>query len=146
MPPSESKPCNDSCTVLDLLTQSTRLTKLTTALKSSGLDKILTNSNITIFAPDDTAFESLPDEMLQELLLNTTVLQSILLRHMTRGMIFAADIPASETPLITGAGEVVTVESTEAATTITSHMASARIITPDIRAANGVVHVIDSVI
>ena len=140
-------PCDATCSLLEILTRSARLSKLAAALRSSQLDILLTtNTNITIFAPDNAAFDSLPDLMFQELLANTTVLQSILLRHLTRGLITSDLIPPTETPLITGAGELVMVVTTEAATTITSHMASARIITPDIRAANGVVHVIDSVI
>ena len=146
-PPSLLAPCDDTCSLLELLTRSTRLSKLAAALRSSQLDILLTTStNITIFAPDNAAFDSLPDLMFQDLLANTTVLQSILLRHLTRGLITSDLIPPTETPLITGAGELVMVVSTEAATTITSHMASARIITPDIRAVNGVVHIIDSVI
>ena len=145
--PSELPPCDETCSVLEILNRSARLSKLAAALRSSELDLLLTSkTNITIFAPDNAAFDSLPDLMLENLLANTTVLQSILLRHLTRGLITSDQIPATDTPLITGAGELVTVVTTETATTITSHMASAKIITPDIRAVNGVVHIIDSVI
>ena len=143
----DQPPCDAACSLLEILARSARLSKLAAALRSSQLDLLLTtDTNITIFAPDNAAFDSLPELMLQDLLANTTVLQSILLRHLTRGLITSDHIPTTETPLITGAGELVMVVTTEAATTITSHMASARIITPDIRAANGVVHIIDSVI
>ena len=144
---TELPPCDETCSVLEFLTRSARLSKLAAALRSSQLDILLASkTNVTIFAPDNAAFDSLPDLMFQDLLVNTTVLQSILLRHLTRGLITSDLIPATDTPLITGAGELVTVVTTETATTITSHMASAKIITPDIRAVNGVIHVIDSVI
>ena len=145
--PSDLPPCDANCSLLEILARSARLSKLAAALRSSQLDLLLTtDTNITIFAPDNAAFDSLPDLMFEDLLANKTVLQSILLRHITRGLITSDHIPATETPLITGAGELVMVVTTEAATTITSHMASASIITPDILAVNGVVHVIDSVI
>ena len=140
--------CADSCAVLDILNRSTHLTKLAEALRTSQLDKIVkSTSNITIFAPDNAAFESLPSEMYQELLANTTLLQSILLRHMTRGVIYSADIPTSDTTLITGAGETVTLVAGEFGdVNVTSHMATAMVTSPDIGANNGVIHVINSVL
>ena len=140
--------CADSCAVLDILNRSTHLTKLAEALRTSQLDKIVkATSNITIFAPDNAAFESLPGEMYQELLANTTLLQSILLRHMTRGVIYSADIPTSHTTLITGAGETVNVVAGEFGdVNVTSHMATAMVTSPDIGANNGVIHVINAVL
>ena len=140
--------CADSCAVLDILNRSTHLTKLAEALRTCQLDKIVrASSNITIFAPDNAAFESLPSEMYQELLANTTLLQSILLRHMTRGVIYSADIPTSHTTLITGAGETVTVVAGEFGdVNVTSHMATAMVMSPDIGANNGVIHVINAVL
>ena len=45
----------------------------------------------------------------QALLSDRVALQSVLLRHVTRGALHSADFPPGPTPLVTGAGERVTV-------------------------------------
>ena len=50
------------------------------------------------------------DQILPQALLSDRVaLQSVLLRHVTRGALHSGDFPPGPTPLVTGAGERVTV-------------------------------------
>ena len=81
----------------------------------------------------------------QALLSDRVALQSVLLRHMTRGALISKAFPPGPTPLVTGAGERVTVTAFPNQVTITSVLAVAHIIDVDNEASNGVVHVVDSV-
>ena len=81
----------------------------------------------------------------QALLSDKVALQSVLLRHMTRGALISKAFPPGPTPLVTGAGERVTVTAFPNQVTITSVLAVAHIIDVDNEASNGVVHVVDSV-
>ena len=81
----------------------------------------------------------------QALLSDKVALQSVLLRHMTRGALISSAFPPGPTPLVTGAGERVTVTAFPNQVTITSVLAVAHIIDVDNEASNGVVHVVDSV-
>lgn len=81
----------------------------------------------------------------QALLSDRVALQAVLLRHVTRGALHSADFPPGPTPLVTGAGERVTVTAFPSQVTLTSVLAVAHIIDVDNEASNGVVHVVDSV-
>ena len=82
---------------------------------------------------------------LQALLSDHVALQAVLLRHVTRGALISADFPPGPTPLVTGAGERVTVTAFPNQVTLTSVLAVSHIIDVDNEASNGVVHVVDSV-
>ena len=74
----------------------------------------------------------------QALLSDRVALQSVLLRHVTRGALHSADFPPGPTPLVTGAGERVTVtafpnqvqdEYTVVAVTSKTHLSGLHIVT-----------------
>ena len=81
----------------------------------------------------------------QALLSDRVALQSVLLRHVTRGALHSLDFPPGPTPLVTGAGERVTVTAFPNQVTLTSVLAVSHIIDVDNDASNGVIHVVDSV-
>ena len=64
---------------------------------------------------------------------------------MTRGAIHSVDLPAGSVPLITGAGERVTVTRLPTAITVTSVAGVARVVEADNTASNGILHVVDKV-
>ena len=64
---------------------------------------------LTLFAPTNAAFDHLPATAFAELVSDPVALKATLLRHMTRGAITSADLPPGAVPLVTGAGEKVTV-------------------------------------
>ncbi|MEY2995218.1 MAG: hypothetical protein RLZ86_33 [Actinomycetota bacterium] len=95
----------------------------------------------TVFAPTDDAFAALPAGVLDALLLpeNKDVLVKILTYHVVAGKVMAADVTA---------GDVATVEGqtialgTDGGVTVNG----ANVVTADVEASNGVIHVIDAVI
>ena len=97
----------------------------------------------TVFAPTDAAFAKLPAGTVDDLLKpgNQEKLKSILLYHVVSGKIMAADIGPEATPA-TLQGASIDVISGRSGVTVNG----ANVVSADIAASNGVIHVIDEVI
>lgn len=115
---------------------------LVAAVQAAGLvDTLQGDGPFTVFAPTDDAFAELPAGVLDALLLpeNKDVLVKILTYHVVAGKVMAADVMA---------GDVATVEGqtialgTDGGVTVNG----ANVVTADVEASNGVIHVIDAVI
>jgi uncharacterized surface protein with fasciclin (FAS1) repeats len=119
-------------------------TILAAALDAAGLTEALSNGEITVtvFAPTDAAFEALPEGVLETLLLpeNRDQLAQILTYHVVDGEVFSTDLVSGEVDTL--AGTPITVMVGEEMVTINE----ASVVTADIKASNGVIHVIDSVL
>ena len=102
---------------------------------------------ITVLAPPNSAWDAVPPDTFAALLADRVALQAVLLRHVTSGALHAADLPPGPTPLITGAGERVTITNLPGPhpITITSVLAVSHVTEADNKASNGVVHVVDAV-
>jgi uncharacterized surface protein with fasciclin (FAS1) repeats len=116
---------------------------LVQAAQAAGLEEALRGEGpYTVFAPTDAAFASLPDGTLDDLLAEPMgQLRNILLYHVLEGEVLAAAITDGLT--------VGTLQGSEVRFEIEGDMATineASIIATDIKASNGVIHVIDSVI
>ena len=93
----------------------------------------------TVFAPTDEAFAKLPAGTVQSLLQNPAALRNILLYHVVPGQLLAADVLSSST-LTAANGGTLTISAAGG-----PHVNDAAITATDIRARNGVIHVIDTV-
>lgn len=117
---------------------------LTAAIEAAGLTEALSNGDlsITVFAPTDAAFEALPEGTLEELLLpeNRDQLAQLLTYHVVDGEVRSADLISGEVDTLAGDSLMVNVD--ESAVTIND----ANVVSADIEASNGVIHVIDSVL
>jgi len=137
--------CASVCSILDLIVFNPDFSTLVSVLKAAGLIELLSEPGpITLFAPTNAAFDHLPPPNFDALLADKIALQSILLRHASKGALHTADFPPGPTPLITGAGEKVTATAFPRHVTLTSPFGIASIIDADNDAVNGVVHVVDS--
>jgi uncharacterized surface protein with fasciclin (FAS1) repeats len=93
-----------------------------------------------VFAPTDAAFEKLPDGILETLLADKEALTEVLTFHVVAGTVMAdAVIKMTEFETVSGFKAEVKIESGQV------YAAGAKVITPDIIASNGVIHVIDNV-
>jgi len=116
---------------------------LLAAAKAAGLVEVLSGGTpLTVFAPTDEAFAKLPAGAVENLLKpeNKEKLAAILKFHVVVGRVFANDV-LSNKELTTVQGGVLTANLNNGVATING----ARIVATDIDAANGVIHVIDSV-
>ena len=106
---------------------------LVDALKGAG--------PFTVFAPTEDAFAALPEDTLESLLADPAALANILLYHVVPGKVMAAGVTDGLTAE-TLQGSTVSFTVADGAVKIND----ANIVTTDIEASNGVIHVIDAVI
>lgn len=110
------------------------------ALKAAKLDEALGGDGpFTVFAPNDEAFSKLPAEALQGLLSNPAELAKVLKFHVVSGRLTSAEL-ASVGSLRTLEGRTLSLDVTR------GQVGGARLLKADVRCANGVIHVIDSVL
>jgi uncharacterized surface protein with fasciclin (FAS1) repeats len=115
---------------------------LVTAVQAAGLVETLQGAGpFTVFAPTDEAFAKLPAGTVEGLLEDPEALANILLYHVVPGKVMAAQVSDGLTAT-TAQGATVTFTVADGAVKIND----ANIVTTDIEASNGVIHVIDSVI
>lgn len=117
---------------------------LTAALKAANLVETLEGAGpFTVFAPTDEAFAKLPAGTLDSLLKpeNKDRLVAILTYHVVSGNVMAADVvKLSSAKTVNGKEAKITVSNGKV-------MVDGALVTAaDIKASNGVIHVIDSVI
>lgn len=117
-------------------------TTLVAAVAAAGLVEVLQGEGpFTVFAPTNDAFAALPAGLVDKLLLpeNKDLLVKILTYHVVSGAVMAADVTAGEVPSVEGQNITVT-------TDMGVQVNGANVVTTDIVASNGVIHVIDAVI
>lgn len=117
---------------------------LTAALKAADLTTTLEGTGpFTVFAPTDEAFAALPQDALKELLKpeNKALLAKILTYHVVPGNVASTDLKSGSVKTVEGGSITVKVDP---ATGVTVN--EAKVVQPDIKASNGVIHVIDKVI
>ncbi|MEM9413878.1 MAG: fasciclin domain-containing protein [Planctomycetota bacterium] len=117
---------------------------LAAALEAAGLIEALQGEGpFTVFAPSDEAFAALPESVVADLLKpeNKDQLIAVLTYHVVAGRVYAVDAIAAE-HAETLQGSKITIEQRDGQVFIND----ARVISADIDATNGVIHVIDKVI
>ena len=129
-------------TIVDIATSAGSFNTLTAALKAADLVGVLKGEGpFTVFAPTDEAFAALPEGTLEKLLKpeNKEQLVKILTYHVVAGSVLSTDLKAGKVPTVEGSdvkiqlGDGVKVND-------------AQVVKADIKASNGVIHVIDKVI
>lgn len=129
--------------IVDVASSNKSFTTLTAALKAAGLDKTLAAGGpYTVFAPTDEAFAALPKGALEQLLKpeNKDTLIKILTYHVVQGEKDANTLKTGETTTLEGAPVQLNVSSSGVTVN------GAKVLQADIKASNGVIHVIDKVI
>ena len=143
VPTSTPEPVEPEKDIVDTALEAGDFGTLVQAVQAAGLEDALRGEGpFTVFAPTDAAFAALPDGTLEALLADPTgQLQQILLYHVLDGQVQAADVIDGLVASTLQGGDVsFAVDGSK----VTINDAS--IVLTDIEAANGVIHVIDSVI
>ena len=119
---------------------------LVTALTAANLVGTVNDpdASLTVFAPTDAAFEELGEAAINYLLNNLEILESTLLYHVVAGAELTSidAIAATGTSLVMANGDEATISLGESGLMIEG----ANIVTTDIVASNGIIHVIDVVL
>ncbi|MFB1072452.1 fasciclin domain-containing protein [Vibrio diabolicus] len=130
--------------IVDVATENGSFNTLVAAVKAADLvDTLKGEGPFTVFAPTDDAFAKLPDGTIDMLLMpeNKDKLVSILTYHVVPGKVMAADVVKLD-KATTVQGQDVMIK-----TMGDKVMANdANIMATDVKAKNGVIHVIDTVI
>jgi uncharacterized surface protein with fasciclin (FAS1) repeats len=129
--------------IVDVAVENGSFTTLVAALKAAELvDTLKSKGPFTVFAPTDEAFAKLPAGTLEMLLLpeNKEQLVSILTYHVVAGKVMAADVMKLNSAA-TVQGQDVMVETMGGKVMIND----ATVVIADVKASNGVIHVIDGV-
>jgi uncharacterized surface protein with fasciclin (FAS1) repeats len=117
---------------------------LVAAVQAAGLaDTLKGKGPFTVFAPTDEAFAKLPAGTVEDLLKpeNKDKLVKILTYHVVSGKVMAADVAGKKTMAKSVEGSEITVDGSNGVM-----VDNAKVVTADVAADNGVIHVIDTVI
>ena len=129
-------------TIVEIAAADERFSTLVAAVTQAGLVETLSGEGpFTVFAPTDEAFAALPEGTLEAL--SDEQLTAILTYHVLAGKVMAADaiaLDGESAGTVNGADIAISV--VDGAVKIND----ATVIIADIKASNGVIHVIDSVI
>jgi uncharacterized surface protein with fasciclin (FAS1) repeats len=115
---------------------------LVTAVKAAGLVETLKGEGpFTVFAPTDAAFAKVPKDTLNALLADKAALTDVLTYHVVAGKIMAADaVKLTSAATVQGQSVSIAVKNGKV------YVDGAQVVATDIKASNGVIHVIDAVI
>jgi transforming growth factor-beta-induced protein len=128
--------------IAEIAVEDGRFTTLVAALDAAGLVETLSSDGaFTVFAPTDDAFAALPAGTVEGLLENIPALTDVLLYHVVSGTVFADTVVTLDS--------ATTLQGSDVSISIQNgnvFVNQAQVVITDIKASNGVIHVIDAVI
>ena len=114
---------------------------LVQAVQAAGLvDTLKGEGPFTVFAPSDAAFAKIPKADLEALLKDKEALTKVLTYHVVAGKVMASDVVKLETAK-TVQGQALSIHAKDQV-----KVDGANVIKTDIECANGVIHVVDTVL
>ncbi|MUH00198.1 fasciclin domain-containing protein [Scytonema sp. UIC 10036] len=144
IPPEQpSSGTSDGKDIVAVAESNGSFTMLTKALRAAGLAETLQGKGpFTVFAPTDAAFAKLPQDAVQDLLKpeHKETLTKILKYHVVSGSVQSGDLKSGEVKSVEGGAINVKVEQGVVMVN------EAKVVQPDVKASNGIIHVIDNVI
>ncbi|GEM_PF-2362411 len=132
-----------SQSIAGLAASNPNLSTLATALRITGLDAVLAAGGpFTVFAPTNAAFAALPSATLNALLADPAALAQVLLFHVASGQVLSSQLTNGQNVTTLRAGARPLVVNLTGGVRIDN----SNVIAADVRATNGVVHVINAVL
>ena len=115
---------------------------LVSLVKRAGLAGTLSGKGpYTVFAPTDAAFRKIPKRTLNALAKDRAKLRSVLLYHVTKGRVTSKQVVnLTSAPTLNGKSVSVRTRGGNV------FVGRAKVVKPDVRASNGVIHVINRVL
>lgn len=130
--------------IVDVAVENGSFTTLVAAVQAAGLvDTLKSEGPFTVFAPTDAAFSKLPDGTVKMLLKpeNKDKLVAVLTYHVLSGKVMAADaMKVNKATTVQGQSLSISAEMGNVM------INNAKVIGADVKASNGVIHVIDTVL
>jgi uncharacterized surface protein with fasciclin (FAS1) repeats len=127
--------------IVDTAVKAGSFDTLVAAVKAAGLvDTLKGPGPFTVFAPTDDAFAKLPEGTVESLLNDISQLTKILTYHVVQGKVMSSEVVKLDSAT-TVEGSSVQIDADNGL-----KVNDAMVVTPDVEADNGVIHVIDSVL
>lgn len=140
--------CNDdddkpSKNIVEVAQGNTELSTLVSAIQAAGLTSYLSGTGpFTVFAPTNAAFAKLDPETLNNIIGNPTLLTALLQYHVVNGKVYSKDLSDGEVNTALS-GQTILVDVNGNAVTLNGNTS---VTDADIKASNGVIHIIDQVL
>jgi OOP family OmpA-OmpF porin len=129
--------------VAELVGTSPQLSLLAVLIQEAGLVDILgpdAEQAVTLFAPADEAFDALAADAFAKLRADPEMLRQVLSHHAAVGILTTGDLVDGTLGMLDGGSVEIAADDSN------STVSGATIVTPDIAAVNGIVHIIDQVL
>lgn len=127
--------------IVDTAVNAGSFNTLVAAVKAANLVDTLKGAGpFTVFAPTDDAFAKLPAGTVDALLKDIPKLTKILTYHVVSGKVMAADVVKLKSAT-TVEGSNVKIDAANGV-----KVNDSKVVTPDVAADNGVIHIIDTVL
>ena len=141
--PATSSPAAEAGDIVEVATKAGAFSTLLQAATAAGLVDTLTGAGpYTVFAPTDEAFAKLPAGTLESLLADPAKLKAILLYHVVAGKV-TSDQVITLTKATSVEGSDIAISVKDGSVYLNGE---AKVVTVDVMASNGVIHIIDTVI
>jgi uncharacterized surface protein with fasciclin (FAS1) repeats len=128
--------------IVDIAAGAPNFKTLVSLVQKADLVKVLKGKGpFTVLAPTDAAFAKLPKSLVATIVGDKKLLTTILTYHVIAGNVFAKDLKDGAKPK-TVQGETVTVSIKDGKVQFNS----STVVAADIKASNGVIHAIDTVL
>ena len=131
--------------IVDTAVKAGQFNTLAAALKAADLlDTLKGPGPFTVFAPTDEAFKKLPAGTVENLLKpeNKAQLVKVLTYHVVPGKVMSDYLAGKKTEVKTVEGETLAIDATSGGVMVDN----AKVVSADVAADNGVIHVIDTVV
>jgi len=136
----DDKPADN---IVEVAQSNSELSTLVSAIVAAELDSYLAGPGpFTVFAPTNAAFEKLDSQTLNQIIGNPVLLTALLQYHVVNGKVYSKDLSTGSVNTALS-GQPLDVVVSGGMVTING---SAKVIEADVRASNGVIHIIDEVL
>lgn len=126
--------------IVDTAVKAGNFKTLVTAVQAAGLvDTLKGPGPFTVFAPTDEAFAKVPKAQLDALLADKAKLTKVLTYHVVPGAVMAKDVKPGMVKTVEGGN--LTLATTGGVT-----VNGAKVVQADVKASNGVIHAVDTVL
>ena len=144
--PEAPAPAPGPGNIVEVATEAGDFPTLLAAVEAAGLVDALSDdsASLTVFAPTEAAFAALPEGALDSLLADPDALAGVLTYHVLGSAVTvnqAADLAGSTVETLNGGKVAITVRDDDYV-----YINLAQVVSYDIEASNGIIHVIDAVL
>lgn len=143
--PAAATPVAVQGDLVDTLKLSGQFNTFVGGIDATNLTGLLkTNKNLTVFAPTDAAFATMPAADLAKLKADKAAMQKFVLHHVVNAPIDSSKIKGAKGPIPSGAGDTILLDGSDEAGKL--RVDGATIVQADLRTGSGLLHVVDHVL